>query len=681
MTLTMPMGRAKDIKRHLLLLQRISTFIAFLLLPFLGGNDLPLYYVSIDRFWIETSFILAIIIALFTHYLAGRRPDQRFGQFLLSISPFAAICAISFIYTWNRLNTLNEINLFVWSFGAVFLYLFSDDRDELHEALIVGSLLLVLSAVIQLKILLPWLAQVFSSGRYGQMVRDQVAPFGAFLNQNMLGGYFLYTLPLAIYFVTVKKRNIYILAVSALVLGILLSVSRLAMLIGCAGVLTACALPGKVNPRSLIKLICSFGCALLIFVILLQGDHREEVSTMRNLLGTKVETASTEIHTLDKRTEIWRTGYRAFLSKPVVGYGAGTFEYAFRKFYDGDLYTKYAHGSLAKIAVELGSLGLLGFFFYLTAFGRGIVGGHRESSSGYLAVAALSGLLFGFLDFAFDTPAHLVTFFVVTSVFIGRKQGSGPMVASRPVLLSLIVLVCFSFLFTARADLSHKLVEDGILAEEAGLSGSAYLSYKDAVDTMPINNDGYIRMISILLKSYDNEKDPQYREKVKLTLSSCLRDVERITDKDSELYFVRGMCRSILAPGKDACALGSKAISFYPSSGHYIFETARCYAGLGDFDEALGVIGRIEPYLRAFKISGNPQGLFVYKARDLEAEIEYGKGNREKALAIERENLLDGKSGKYAIYHTKAREFIPKEVLLGYLAQKVGFYEEAVKSR
>ncbi len=103
--------------------------------------------------------------------------------------------AASLIYTWNRFSTLNEINTLVWSFGAVLLYLSTDDRDELHQALVVGSLLLVLSAVIQLKVLLPGLAQAFTGGKYGQIVRDQIAPFGAFLNQNMLGGYFLYTLP------------------------------------------------------------------------------------------------------------------------------------------------------------------------------------------------------------------------------------------------------------------------------------------------------------------------------------------------------------------------------------------------------------------------------------------------------------------------------------------------------
>ena len=560
-------------------LRRIATFCAFVLIPFLGGNDLPLFFVTIDRFWIETTFILSLIVALFALFLAGGGPDKRFGRFLVFASPLAAVCAISLVYTWNRLSTLNEINLFVWSFGAVFLYLSADDRDEVHEALIVGSLFMVLAAVIQLKFVFPSLTHAFTGGKYGQIVREQIAPFGSFLNQNMLGGYFLYTLPLAIYFALLKRRSMYLIAVAALSLGIFLSLSRLAMLLGCAGAVAACLMIGRANVKQILKLACCCGCAVIIFAVLLHGEKREGSSTMRSLLGEKIERVSTEIQTLDKRTNIWGHSYRAFLAKPFAGYGAGTFEYAYRKFYDGGLYTKYAHGSLAKTAVELGSVGLLAFLFYLAAFARGIVRERREWSSKCIALSAASGILLGFVDFTFDVPAHVVTFFVLTSVFVAQRKSSGPMTARKPLLLFLIVLLSVSFLFTTRVDLSRKLIDDGTFAEESGLFDRAYRSYTEAIDTMPFNNDGYIRSIAILLKSYDNEKDPQKKEKIKLALSSYMQEVEQSSDRDSELYFLRAMYRSAIAPGKGACALGLEAISLYPSSGHYIFETARCYAG------------------------------------------------------------------------------------------------------
>jgi hypothetical protein len=699
-----------------------------LLIPFLGGNHLPLSFFSIDKFWIDGCFLLSLIVALSTSYLGGKRPGRDVATFLIVAFPLTAVSAASLLYTWNTFSTLNEINTLVWSLGAVVLYLSVDDRDELHQALVVGSVLLVLCAVIQLKVLLPGLAQAFTGGKYGLIVRDQIAPFGAFLNQNMLGGYFLYTLPLALYFVMVRKKLVYTFAASVLMLGILLSLSRLAMVIGFAGVLIACALFGRrrdshglsrenlssehgepgtrlrvreapvalpregatgyppagvpvMDRRWLIKLACSLGCAVLIFGVLLYGERRDQTSSMRGLLAAKVERVSTEISTLDKRAAVWSDSFRAFLSKPIVGYGAGTFEYAYRKFYDGGLYTKYAHSSLVKTAVELGSVGLLALFLYLAAFGRGVVRGFQESSSGFLVISALAGLLFGLVDFAFDAPAHVVTFFIVTSTCIGSGLNRKPIAVGKPLFLAMVLLLLFSFLFTAKADFSRKLIEDGTFFEETGFYNEAYGAYGDALQAMPLNNEGRTRSIAILLKSYDNEKDPQKKEQVRKALGSYLRDADKRSDQDAELYYVRGMGYAMIAPGKDACALISNAILLYPSSAVYRYEAARCYAKLGDLDKALGVISLIQPYLAGFQASGNPQGLFVYKLRDLEADIEYARGNPGKALAIERENLLAGESGKYSISNTKAREFLPKEALIRYLTDKVNFYEKAARDQ
>ena len=660
---------------------RISGVLAFTLIPFLGGNHLSLYFVSIDRFWIETSFLLLLVVALFAHYLAGRKANQQCLRFFLLILPLTAVCAVSLTYTWNSFSTLNELNLLVWSGGAVLLYLITDRRDWLQKALVVGSLLLVLSAVIQLKLFLPEMARAFTDGKYAMTVRDQVAPFGAFLNQNMLGGYFLYTLPLAFYFAMKEKKWIYLLAASVLILGILLSLSRLAMIIGFAGVCVASTLAaGKFDSKWFWKPACALGCAILLFGVLVHGERREAGSTMRSLLGAKVESAPVEITTLDKRTEIWGIGLKAFLSKPVFGHGAGTFEYAYRQFYDGGLYTKYAHSTIVKTGVELGTLGLLCLLVYLVAIGKGIRHLFKDVGAKFLAFSALAGLLFGLLDFAFDMPAHVITFFVVSSVFLVPKNSLKPTPAARPLLLSVILLLLFSFVFTARADLSRKLIEDGILYEETGLYTDAYVSYRDAIQSMPLNNDGYGRVIAILMKSYNNEKDPYTKKRFLSAIEFYLKDVKQRAHGDAELYLVQGIGDALRGKGPDACQHMMTAVSLYPASAYYVFEAASCYARLGDLDEALTVAGRIKPYVARSKASGNPQGLFVYRIRDLEADIEYRRGNLEKALTMGRKNLASGRSEEYTICHSKAREFLSKETLIRYLTQKVQLYEDAVKS-
>ena len=165
--------------------------------------------------------------------------------------------------------------------------------------------------------------------------------------------------------------------------------------------------------------------------------------------------------------------------------------------------------ALSKLQSSWGVWEFSAFFLYLAAFGRGILRGFQESGSKYLVISAFAGLLFGLLDFAFDMPAHVVTFFIVTSAFVGSGQNIKPMAAGRPLLLSMVVLLLLSFLFTAKADFSRKLIEDGTLFEETGFYAEAYVAYRDALQAMPLNNEGYTRSISILLRSYDNEKNPQ----------------------------------------------------------------------------------------------------------------------------------------------------------------------------
>jgi hypothetical protein len=47
-------------------------FIAYCAIPFLGGNHLPLFYVTIDKFWIENLFLLLLVISLMFLFLVKK---------------------------------------------------------------------------------------------------------------------------------------------------------------------------------------------------------------------------------------------------------------------------------------------------------------------------------------------------------------------------------------------------------------------------------------------------------------------------------------------------------------------------------------------------------------------------------------------------------------------------------
>ena len=58
----------------------VFTFLTFFFLPFLGGNHLPLFYVSIDRFWIETIFGVCLVISVMLRYHEKREGANRVHQ-------------------------------------------------------------------------------------------------------------------------------------------------------------------------------------------------------------------------------------------------------------------------------------------------------------------------------------------------------------------------------------------------------------------------------------------------------------------------------------------------------------------------------------------------------------------------------------------------------------------------
>lgn len=660
---------------------RVAGFFACLLIPFLGGNHLALYYVTIDRFWIETSFVLLLLLALFGQVLVspGSEGLSRARRFLLYFLPFFCLSALSLAYTWSQFHTLNELNMLVWALGGALLYLLTDREEELQQALILGSLVLVLAAVIQLNVLLPQLSALFGDGRYGALVRDQVAPFGSYLNQNMLGGYFLFTLPLAFSLALTRRKWVYLPAASALILGILLSLSRLSMVIGFAGLCSVAAVVGwRVDRRWFLKLALVFACALAIFLLLLSGERRQETSGMRTLLDTKMASAYHELPTLDKRTELWSLSLKAVASEPVLGHGGGTFEYAFRTVHDGGLYTKYAHGTIVKLGVELGIAGVLAFLFYLYGFAAGVLRRLRTPAYTFLALSASSGALFGILDFSFDMPSHVVTFFILSSTFFAPLRTASARMRAGILLIPVLLLLLLSFLFTLRADTSRKLVEDGITFEEGGLFTEAYTAYRDAIASMPLNPDAYARILALLTKSHANERSERTRQQLCLAVYQYAGRARELRERNAELFAARGLAYSRCSPGKDACQYLLRACELYPSSAHYMFETAGCFAQLGDFGRGIEIAGGVGRFVEKMKIAGNPEGLFVYKLRDLEADLESRRGNMQRAVLLARQNLASAERAELSITHGKAHEYVPKDVLIEYLRAKVSQHEKAL---
>ena len=663
---------------------KLLSSIPFFLIPFLGGNHLSLFYVTIDKFWIETSFILFLVLAITINHLSKReKSSQGFSRFLVFFMPFAVVNVISLIYTWNMFCTLNELNILVWILGSVYLFLITDNKEALLKALVVGAALSAICAVVQVKVLFPNIIETFQGGRYADIARGQAIPFSSFLYHNVFGGYMCFVLPMAIYLGVYQGKWLYMIAAPCIIAGITLSTSRIAM--GISLLFVFCfiiAMIRKKNIKSVFITVAITAAGLVIVFTLLHTGQKGDSSGLTAELGKKAQITKSEVTTLNTRTEIWKNGLSAFMAKPVIGYGAGAFEYGYRKYFDGGIYTRYAHSTFLKYGVELGLIGILCFLFYIGGFFSCLRSRLKEPEYLFILVSTGCGFIFSLLDFSFDMPAHIITFFVLSSaVFLKedneskKETGFGPRFIKYLTPSVIIILLTVSFFFTAKAGLAKKSIENANAMEDSGFFFNAYLSYRDAISDMPADNDGYIKAANSLKKLYEIEPDPKKKEDIKNGLIAYLKMMEKKRDKDSQLYFISGVSHAILGETGKAENYLLNAISCYPSSANYIYEIVRFYISTGELKKALRWTHVIDPYLDKYRTSKNPKGFYVYKIRDMEAEMEYKQGNIAAALSIAKNNLKDAGEGKFVITSVRSGEYISTELFLIYLKDRVNFFE------
>ncbi len=666
-------GRLDQLNRiegSLSLISRVLCFAVFFLLPYLGGNHLALPHLTIDRFWIETSFLLILIASIAASFLQKNQQANSFHVFLTHLSPVIVISTLSLFYTWNTYNSMKELNVLTWVLGAVWLFYVTDDKRLPLRALVWGSAVMVVCAVLQLKVLFPQLAAVFKSGWYASILQEKSVPFAAFLNENMFGGYLLLTLPISIFLGFVEGRKLHILTTAVLVIGVLISLSRLSLVVMALELLAVCVVfTLNRNWRSLSGAAATVAVGVLLFLLTvhIQGSTIEK--NIETSFRGKASMALTQVRTLNLRTTIWRSGIEAMYDRPLTGYGAGTFEYAFRKYFGGRLYTRYSHGALVKIAVELGLLGIVSYLWYLFGLARGVVSDRFRQSFVLMSVAG--GLLFSLVDCAMDTAAFVVTFFVISSTFLVFSD-RGRTIQPKPVSVAILIVLLAAFGFTGQAGLAKKTVEEGGLLEEVGNLQMAADSYEQASSTMPLDNEPRIRFITALAKA--GTTDSAVRRRLEEAVDDKWNHVNLKRDRDSELFFVNALANKVLGEDRAASDLIDEAIRLYPSSPYYVSQAVDWCVSAGNFDKAASLIANFEPFIPNIRTWGNPYGLYVYRLRELKAEMEFRKGNVDNALRLAQVNLESAQREEFVVSSYKTREYVKKEWLLEHLTEKVSSY-------
>ena len=224
------MGEVQSQNLNMQLFANIFIFLTFFVVPFLGGNHLPLYYVSIDRFWIEGVFGIFLVIAITLSFLKDKTLPTGFSRYCLFFLPLFILSLVSLSYSWNAFNTLLWISILVWCAGCVYLYAISPNKDICLIGLIAGAAFVSTSAILQLKILFPNLLSAFQQGLNAQVLREQSGiPFASYMYHNILGGYLAFVFPLALYFGIYKKSMLSLAAAVVIAVGVVITSTRIGL--------------------------------------------------------------------------------------------------------------------------------------------------------------------------------------------------------------------------------------------------------------------------------------------------------------------------------------------------------------------------------------------------------------------------------------------------------------------
>jgi tetratricopeptide (TPR) repeat protein len=422
--------------------------------------------------------------------------------------------------------------------------------------------------------------------------------------------------------------------------------------------------------------------ATLVWVVLYQeGGRGSEVMGAKSVITQKTKAISADLSTLNTRTDIWKNAYNAFTYSPVAGFGAGSFEYAYRKYFDGNSYTGVAHSTLVKIAVELGIIGLICFIFYLAGTGFVSKSLLKESRYLFLFLSFCAGFLFSLVDFSFDVKAHMLTFYQLSSTFFfpvsnsfKSSKNKGIKTLRLGTFCTLTVCLLVNLVFTTRVNEFRTSIQNGDLLMENGLPVNALYPYRDATETMPLSNEGYTRALSALLEIYLSETRQGTRDSMLKEMTEYVSVLKGRGDKDSEVHFVLGKTYAAMQDHEKAEEHFRLALNYYPSSGHYVYEIANYYANNANNKKAMEVIRSFDPFIEKHRGPHNPRGIFVYKIRDLESDLFFKNRDTIQAFKIAYKNDEDAKHNVYLMTSAKARSFTRVDQFRIYLTKKADMY-------
>ncbi len=277
----------------------------------------------------------------------------------------------------------------------------------------------------------------------------------------------------------------------------------------------------------------------------------------------------------NNRTKWWGEAWEAFAGQPIVGVGAGSFEYVHRKLRKNKIDVTEPHDLPLQFAAETGVVGLA---LFAGAMGAALVGLWRrrdDAATLALGLALPTYLFHGLLDYDWDFLAITAPVLFATGVLLAYGRPQRP-VTAQPLWAVVAVLAAATLLFSLaapwlaarRVDQAYAAIDrndtdvavdkaqearslnplsiDPLLAEAAaeearGRVRRAQRLYVDAVEVQPLNARAWYELGCFELQVLDARQ-------------AARRDLERSRDLDPRGPAATALISPAQGPGQPATA-------------------------------------------------------------------------------------------------------------------------------
>lgn len=314
------------------------------------------------------------------------------------------------------------------------------------------------------------------------------------------------------------------------------------------------------------------------------------------------------------RLNMWRDAPAMFRSRPVEGFGAGSYVWAyppFQRHVREHLNYDFPHNEYIQVALEYGAVGLAFAFAALLACAWGVVRGvlkARSGTAGFLLAGAGGSLAASLLHACFDFNFHIFpnphalvwVGGVAWGVWVMREKGSGPSSGTgwriHRVVAPLGALACgagawlalaggVSYLWNLKAEMARTRLE----WDEAGEKYEKSIRW-DSQNAQPHQGLGNLKIAqAIWFRNPDGEVEQEGRHRLAREAAEHFQQARVLNPCDMSIVFGLARAQNLLGEPEEAMNYYRQARSYAPRHVFYREQLGIQLRQMGRDAEALEV--------------------------------------------------------------------------------------------